>query len=121
MASGGQSRLFAWSPSPMTRHADEVLGGELGAEQRAALQADLRGELLHQAGLADTGLSPDENRPDHRDVQEEFRQLCGRDRDRSVPTQARVRSARAGRHLIIQRARPGPFFPGGPREWARRE
>ena len=54
------------------RHANEVLGGELGAQQCVALQADLCGELLHQAGLADAWLPPDEHRSYHRDVQEEL-------------------------------------------------
>jgi len=71
-------------------HADEVLGGELRAEQRVAVQANLGGELLHQAGLADAGLTPDKDRPYHRDVQEEFGQLRGSDRDRSVHIPARV-------------------------------
>jgi hypothetical protein len=53
-------------------HADKILGRELGAQQRVALQSDLHSELLDQARLADAGLSPDENRPYHREMQKEF-------------------------------------------------
>jgi hypothetical protein len=67
-------------------HADEILGRELGAQQRVALQSDLRRELLNQAGLADARLPPDENGPYHRGVQEKFGQLRRGDGDRSVHT-----------------------------------
>jgi len=76
------ARLVSFPDDPW--HADEILGRELSAQQCVALQSDLRGELLDQAGLADAWLPPDENRPDHRDMQEQFGQLRGGDRNRSV-------------------------------------
>ena len=68
------------------RHADKILGRQLSAQQCAAFQPDLRGELLDQAGLADAWLPPNENRPYHRDVKEYFGQLRRGNGNRSVHT-----------------------------------
>src|SRR5262249_47279241 len=61
------------------RHSDQVLGSELAAEEGYARETQLRRELGDQARLADPWCSPDEDRADDRDFEQEVGELGGGD------------------------------------------
>ena len=56
-------------------HADDVLGGQLAAQQGDALQPQAVGELLDNGGFSDAGSAPDEHRADEAHVQQDVQQL----------------------------------------------
>ena len=55
--------------------ADDVLRGQLAAQQGDALQPQRAGELLHNGGFADARRAPDEHGPDEAHVQQNVQQL----------------------------------------------
>ena len=56
-------------------HADDVLRGQLTAQEGHTRQAHLLGKLFHDGAFADTGRPPNEHRPHKAHVQQDVQKL----------------------------------------------
>ena len=57
------------------RHADDIFGSQLTAQERNTLQPDVCGKLLHDGGFPDARRTPDEHRADGGDIQQNVSEL----------------------------------------------